>query len=188
MEYPSRMPTEWTAEMVRALPDDGKRHELLDGELVMRPAPRRAHQAVAQALFKRLDSYVEAHRLGDTYVTVADIEFSPRRLVQPDLFVVPLAADGTHIDEWEKMKELLLVVEVLSPSTARYDRVKKRTIYLEEGVPEYWIVDVDARCIERWRTGDSGPTILDEDIAWQPSANVPACEINLVELFEQALT
>lgn len=188
MAYPGRMPTEWTAEMVLALPEDGRRHELLDGELVVTPAPRWAHQTVAQALFKRLDSYVEAHGLGDTYVTLADIVFSPRRLVQPDVFVVPRDVDGKRFDSWDKMKELLLVIEVLSPSTARYDRVQKRAIYLEEGVPEYWIVDVDARCIERWRAGDNGPTIFDERIAWQPKSDISACEIDLADLFERALS
>jgi Uma2 family endonuclease len=80
--------TEWTAEMVRALPDDGQRYEVLDGELFVSPAPRPDHQSVLQRLFVILDDYVRKHELGWVFMSPADLEFSPRRYVQPDLFVV----------------------------------------------------------------------------------------------------
>lgn len=73
----------------------------------------------------------------------ADIEFSPKRLLQPDLFVI-LDAHGNHGKTWRDVKTLLLAVEALSPSTARADRIKKRKIYLDEGVLEYWIIDLEA--------------------------------------------
>ena len=83
--------TEWTADMVRALPEDGKRHEVLDGELVVSPAPSWMHQYVVGAFFKRLDDHVAAHRLGRVLMAPADVEFSTRRLLQPDLLVVLIA-------------------------------------------------------------------------------------------------
>lgn len=187
MAYRIQMPTEWTAEMALALPYDGKRYEVLDGELAVTPAPRVLHQSVAQEFLVLLQEYVRAHGLGHAYMSPADIEFSPRRLVQPDVFVVPPNAGGRRIASWDEVKELMLVIEVLSPSTARRDRVKKRAIYLEEGVPEYWIVDIDSQCIERWRQGAATPEICDSTIVWHPAADVPMCEIDLVKLFEYAL-
>jgi Uma2 family endonuclease len=84
-------------------------------------------------------------------------------------------------------RRLLLTVEVLSPSTRRADRVKKRIVYLEEGVPEYWIVDLDARLIERWRQGDERPEIVSESIAWLPVADVPALTLDLPRFFAEIL-
>lgn len=187
MAYPDRMAieTEWTAEMVLALPEDGLRRELLDGELVVMPAPTLLHQRVLGDIYEALKSYVRAHRLGSTYVSPADIVFSPRRLVQPDVFVVPLI-DGREAHSWKEIRALRLAVEVTSPSTARYDRVTKRRIYLTEPVDDYWIVDLDARCIERWRHGDERPEVIEDRISWHPSPAVPALEIDLNALFEEA--
>ncbi len=188
MAYPDRMAidTEWTAEMVLALPDDGIRRELLDGELVVMPAPTLLHQRVLGDLYEMLKSYVRVHGLGSTYVSPADIVFSPRRLVQPDVFVVPLI-DGKPARDWKEIRALRLAVEVTSPSTARYDRVTKRRIYLSEPVDDYWIVDLDAQCIERWRHGDDRPEVIGDRIGWQPSPDVPALEIDLPTLFDEAL-
>src|SRR5688500_19108570 len=79
---------ECTSEMVRALPDDGKRYEVLDGELYVSPSPSWRHQAVLHRLFLLIHAYVEANRLGWTRLSPADIEFSPHRRVQPDLLMV----------------------------------------------------------------------------------------------------
>jgi Uma2 family endonuclease len=177
--------TRWTAAMVRALPDDGKRYEVLDGELWVSPASSWRHQWVLQALFKRLDPVVEAQRLGRILWAPADIEFSDGRLLQPDLFVVPLV-DGRPPNEWAEVRRLLLVVEVLSPSTSRVDRGKKRRIYFEEQVPEYWIVHPEAQIVERWRPGAASPEIIDDTLRWQPSPDSPDVAIDLDALFAEA--
>ena len=78
---------------------------------------------------------------------------------------------------------LLLVIEVTSPSTARQDRQLKRRRYQRAGVPEYWIVDLDARIVERWRPQDERPEILDEQLTWQPQPGAAPLEIDLVSLF-----
>ena len=178
--------THWTAEMARALPDDGKRYEVLDGELFVSPAPSFRHQWVAQELLGQLQTYVRQHGLGWALIAPADIEFSPRRLVQPDVFVVP-STGGKRPSEWADVRALLLAVEVLSPTTARADKLRKRIIYQSEGVPEYWIVDPDARVVERWRPGDDRPEILDGILRWRPRAEVPPLEIALAEFFASAL-
>ena len=188
MAYPDRMATdtEWTAAMVLALPDDGVRRELLDGELVVMPAPSLSHQIVVGAFYRELFAFTEAHRVGTTHTSPADIEFSPRRLLQPDVFVAPLVA-GRGARTWAEIKSLLLAIEVLSPSSARHDRITKRHIYMSEPVDEYWIVDLDARLVERWRRGDARPAMVHASITWRPSRVDQALTIDLDAMFGQAL-
>jgi Uma2 family endonuclease len=121
---------------------------------------------------------VKKHKLGYAFVAPGDVIFSPRRGVQPDVFVTP-AVDGRRPT---KVDRLLLAVEVLSPSTARADRVKKRKLFREEGVPEYWIVDLDARTVERSTPGEPRPEILVERLTWSPEAVEPL-EIDLAAYF-----
>lgn len=174
--------THWTADMVRALPDDGNRYEVVDGELLVSPGPSWQHQRAATELFLRLHPYVKANAAGYVMLAPADVEFHYDRMVEPDLFVVPLV-DGQVPRTWEEVGRLLLAIEILSPSTARADRTVKRRLYQDEGVPEYWIVDVDARLVERWRPEDERPEILTERLEWRPDAARPALELELDEYF-----
>jgi Uma2 family endonuclease len=171
-------PTRWTRADVLDLPDDGHRRELIDGELVVTPTPRLEHQRVLRALNRLLDAHALAHGIADVFELPADLEVEPGQLTIPDLFVLPL---GTSFHRWEDAPRPLLVVEVLSPSTARYDRGLKRRFYQRAGVPEYWIVDVDARVVERWRPGDERPEIADGLLEWR------GLTIDLSVLFETAL-
>jgi Uma2 family endonuclease len=131
-----------------------------------------------------LTPYVEEHRLGSLLIAPADVIFSPRRGVQPDLFVVPLVS-GNLPNDWQAVRQMRLAVEVISPSTSISDRVKKRKVYQEEGVPDYWIVDLDARLIERWRSEDTRPEILTDAIDWQPSEAHPPLSIDLPGFFRR---
>lgn len=108
----------WTAEMVRALPDDGQRYECVDGELLVSPAPDFPHQRIVGAVYRRLYEYLRGTTLGEVSFSPADIELDRHTLVQPDVFVVPLGAAGPP-RTWRDIEGLLLAVEVLSPSTAR---------------------------------------------------------------------
>lgn len=172
----------WTAELVRALPDDGKRYECVDGELFVTPAPRMAHQRALREIFLRLEAYLRAHPVGEVLWSPADIEFDPATLVQPDLFVFPISV-RQRPERWGDVRNLLLAVEVLSPSTARADRVVKRRTYQRAGVVEYWIVDLSARLVERWRPGDDRAEVLTETLRWAPDLAVPPLEVALPELF-----
>jgi Uma2 family endonuclease len=174
--------TWWTLEMVRALPDDGKRYEVLDGALLVSRAPSFRHQRAVQLLFRILDEYTRAHRIGETMLSPADIELSPTRLVQPDVFVVP--AD-LRVATWRDVTRLHLAAEVISPSTARADRMEKRTAYQDKEVPEYWVVDLDTRVFERWLPSDVRPEILSDRIEWHPVAEVPPLSIDLVGYFAE---
>ena len=147
MAYRGFMPIadEWTAERARALPEDGKRYEVLDGVLAVTPAPSWRHQDVAFVAATAAAGLRAAARArsgdlrpGRRRVLVATAA-AARRLRRA------ARRDGRAPARWEEVQHLLLAVEVLSPSTARHDRHTKRGIYMAESVDEYWIVDPEAR-------------------------------------------
>ena len=175
--------SDWTVEEINALPDDGNRYEVVDGELFVTPAPSYAHQGVVGELFYRLRGYVESVSL-HVLTAPAAATFSPRREVQPDLLVLPLV-DGRPPRAFADVGRLVLAVEVLSPSTTRADRYVKRRLYSSEGVPEYWIVDIASQLVERWRPDDEEPEVLFETLTWQPRDDVAPLVIDLPGLSRQ---
>lgn len=170
----------WTPEEVRALPADGRRYEVVAGELLVTPAPNFAHQEAVKLLVLALNAYLEQTRVGHAGISPADLTPEPGALVQPDVFVVGLIA-GRRPRDWADIERLLLAIEVLSPSTARADRTVKRRLFQRAGVPEYWIVDLEARLVERWRPGDERPEILTEGLEWQ------SLKIDLPDFFARVL-
>jgi Uma2 family endonuclease len=102
--------------------------------------------------------------------------------VQPDVLVV-LADRARQLTPERLLGPPSLAVEVVSFSSKRTDRLQKRRLYQEEGVPEYWIVDPDERRVERWKPADQEPELLTERLTWRPVADVPALEIDLVAFF-----
>ena len=176
--------TRWTAELVRALPDDGKRYELVSGELVVTPAPAPLHQRLVTAMIHQMDAYLRRTGVGRLLTSPADMAFGEDEILQPDLFVLP-ASLRPQFSTWSEVTSLLLAVEILSPSTARYDRIVKRRRYQRAGTPEYWIVDPDARVIERWSSNDERPEVASEVIEWQPAPDTPALLLDLPALFAE---
>jgi Uma2 family endonuclease len=169
----------WTREQVLNLPPDGNRYELVDGSLIVTSAPTWRHQRVLAAIFRVLAPYVEAGRFGHVLWSPADLELESGQLTQPDVFVLPGLGP---VERWEDAPLPLLVIEALSPSTARYDRGLKRRFYQRAGVPEYWIVDIDGGVIERWKPGDDRPEVLDRELSWSP-ADGPPLVIEIGALF-----
>jgi len=157
---------DWTAARARALPDDGNRYEVVDGELLVTAAAGFRHQEAVLALVRRLDSFVRSTEVGHLSISPADVELDEHTLVQPDLFVFELPA-GRKPDSWKDVRTILLAIEVLSPTTARADRQVKRRRYQRHGIREYWIVDLDSRLIERWRPSDERPEVLHDVVAWE---------------------
>jgi len=174
-------PVYYSAAMVRKLPDDGNRYETVYGELLVTPAPRMKHQHVVLQLARVLADYVDRHAVGVVFASPADISWSPETLVQPDVFVADL--DEARTGDWNRIKTLLLVVEVLSPGTANQDRFSKRRLYQEVGVPQYWIVDPDQKAIEVWIPEAQFPSTERECIVWQPNAADEEFVLRLEELF-----
>ena len=182
MGMPRSAPTRWTAEMVRALPDDGNRYEVVDGELLVTPSPASPHQRAVSLLHVELHGYARTHGFGEAMTSPADIELDRYGMVQPDVFVQGLI-DAHFSRAWNTGAPLLLVLEVLSPSTARADRTTKRRRYQRAGIPEYWIVDLDARVIERWRPDDERPEVLGDTLSWLAPGAASPLTIELAPLF-----
>lgn len=176
----------WTVADWEVLPDDGKRYEIIDGELFVTPAPIPDHQRLAFEVAVRLAEYLRRAPVGEMMMSPADIELAEDTVVQPDVFVVPLDA-GRRPRTWREITRLLIAVEVISPSTARVDRIVKRGRYQRAGVGEYWIVDGQARLIERWRPEDERPEILSEELIWQPDHAYAPLRLELPGLFASAL-
>jgi len=174
-------PLYYSAAMVRALPDDGNRHEVVHGELLVTPAPRAWHQEIVLRLVEALRAYLREETVGHLFASPADISWAPDTLVQPDVFVVPLAEARTL--DWRQVRTLLLVVEVLSPSSARADRFTKRRRYQEAGVPLYWVVDGDARTVEVWTPTTEFPHIERERLHWSPAGAARPFTLELEGLF-----
>jgi Uma2 family endonuclease len=178
----------WTAAEVRELTVETRhwpRYELIGGELLVTPAPSPMHQIAVLALARLLADYVEAERLGLTLMSPADLELEPDTVTQPDVFVVPSAysRDAGPFREWSQVHGLLLAVEVISPSSVHYDRFTKRAFFQRVGVPEYWVVDIDAGLVERWRPGDQEPEVLREELVWRPARSAAPMVIDLPAFF-----
>lgn len=176
--------TRWTYAEYARLPNDGNRYEVVDGEVLVTPAPGPPHQEVAANLFERLRAYVRRHDLGKVYWDV-DLLFAPGQLLRPDMVYVPTAAlDGVTDPGVESVPGL--VVEVLSPSSANIDRVRKPPRYRDYGVPEYWVVDRDARAVERYRL-EAGRApdaeMHTSTLRWRPAPAIPALDLRLGKLF-----
>jgi Uma2 family endonuclease len=175
-------PIYYTSDMVRALPDDGKRYEVVRGELLVTPAPRVWHQELIVRLVVALEEYLEKEPVGQLVMSPADISWGSRdTLVQPDVFVVRL--DEARTGDWNRFRTLLLVIEVLSRSTSRADRFTKRREYQSRGVPVYWIVDGDERRLEVWTPEAEFPAVLFTEVAWQPEGGSKPFTLSLTELF-----
>lgn len=174
-------PIYYTADMVRALPDDGNRYEVVYGELLVTPAPRPWHEVVQGRLRSALDAYLAGRHIGVVLGPLGDISWGPDVLLSPDVFVVPLEQARTL--EWARMRDLLLVAEILSPASARHDRFTKRRRYQEAGVPLYWVVDPDERRVEVWTPADRFPALEETRLVWRPDGAAEAFAMTLEELF-----
>jgi Uma2 family endonuclease len=174
-------PTYFTADMVRALPNDGNRYEVVHGELLVTPAPRPWHEELVGRLYKALRDYLQEEPIGHVFGSHSDISWGPYVRVEPDVFVVPLR-QARSLD-WTQMRDLLLVIEVLSPSSSRGDRFTKRRLYQEQRIPVYWIVDGDNRVVEVWDPTVESPTIERDRLTWHPMGASRSFELALAELF-----
>lgn len=137
----------WTYKDYAALPDDGRRYEIVDGVLYMAPSPNRWQQKASGRLFRYLSAHIEDAGLGEVYEAPFDVELAPKVVVQPDVIVVLNASLGKITDS-RIIGAPDLVVEVSSPGTVGYDRDKKQSAYARAGVQEYWIADPWSHTVE----------------------------------------
>lgn len=188
MAMPDMVERYWTAEDVGQLPDDRNRYECIDGALLVTPAPSFDHAYLVEGFGRALDAYAKALRPGmRLYQAPVDVEIRPGSLVRPDLCVARPKAGVGIIRGPADLEGLVLAIEVLSPSTARIDRGRKREFYQRAGVEEYWIVDPQSRLVERWRPADTRPEIVRDSLTWHPAGVATPLEIELPALFREAL-
>ena len=134
------------------LPEDRKRHELMDGELFVTPAPTPKHQDIAGKLYARLLAFVETNALGKVYIAPVDVVFDDHTVLEPDLLFISQARRGI-VGEDAIHGAPELVVEVVSPSTFYHDLRRKMTADSQFGVQEYWIVDPEKQTVELYGRG-----------------------------------
>lgn len=140
-------PRSWTYQDYYALPDD-RRYEVIDGELLpMAPSPESDHQKFSRALVRCLDSYVLSSQLGELLWAPLDVVLDDENVVQPDLVFVSVNRVGI-IERKGIVGTPDLVMEILSPFSARRDRQRKMQLYARFGVKEFWIVDPGSHGIE----------------------------------------
>lgn len=186
MGMPATSPRLWLVDEVHALQDQDSSHryEVVDGELLVSPAPRRSHQRAVVHLLRLLGDFVSATGVGEVLASPADVYVERRTSVQPDVFVIPLvngrpAGDAVEVDP-------ILVVEVLSPATARHDRLVKRALYQRKAV-QYWILDLDAQLLERWLPGADRPEIWSQAFTWRPEGAEATFAVDLPAFFATVL-
>ena len=180
----------WTAREVRALIEESPlaspRYELVDGELLVTPSPGFPHQRAVMRLLFALVSYLQHEPVAEALTSPFDVELEPESITQPDIFVLAPGEARRLQAEGLPAFSLLLTVEVLSPSSSRHDRVRKRPLY-QRNVPEYWIIDLDARVIERWRTGEDRPEIIDSSLEWMPAGAGEPFVLDVERFFAEVL-
>lgn len=178
------LPRHFTAADLAAMPDDGLRYEVVRGELLVSPSPNGWHQVMVSRLFAALLPHLQAGGLADQLITApADVPFAADTVLQPDLFVAEMSG-VLKSGQWIDLTTLFLVIEVLSPSTARADRSLKRPEYQAHGVPQYWIVDGDQRHVEVWTPDAREPVIVRDQLVWRHPALDVDCMIDLRRLFD----
>jgi Uma2 family endonuclease len=177
----------WTYPEFARLPSEGStRYEVIDGELVVTPAPALRHQEIVTHLVWLLYGFVREHQLGKVFGSPVDVLFADGDYVEPDIVFVQ-AGRSDVLTERGVEGPPDLVAEVLSPATAARDRGVKLERYGLYGVQEYWVVDPDQRTIEVWKPArDAHAPVVHQGadiLRWTPFAGGPTLEIALPELF-----
>jgi Uma2 family endonuclease len=174
-----------TADDYRATPE-GTRYQLVDGGLIMAPAPNRLHQRIVTNLALLLENHARAGHLGEVYIAPFDVFLGEHDVLQPDVLFISserlsiLKDDGAH-------GAPDLVIEILSPATAQLDKKQKRIIYARSGVKELWLVHPDMRQVHLYdfaRDATRAVRVLDDDESFETPL-LPGLPIAVAEIFRQ---
>ena len=169
-------------------PDDGKRHELIDGEHYVTPSPAPRHQRIIWNLTILIGNYLRANPVGLAFFAPLDVIFSDFDVVEPDLLFVSKARQHDILTAKHVRGAPDLVVEVGSPTTRRRDETIKRRLYEKFGVVEYWVIDPELDSIHVYRRVDAGYarvadlTLERQDVLRTPL--LPALDLPLTAIFE----
>jgi Uma2 family endonuclease len=148
---PARSGVKLTYDDFVLFPDDGKRHELIDGEHYVTPSPNRSHQRISRRLVVRIGAWLERHATGELFHAPFDVVFSNFDVVEPDLLYLSneRAAEALTAQNVKGVPDL--VIEIASPGTRKRDETVKRRLYERCGVTEYWVVDPDVDVVRVYR-------------------------------------
>ncbi|HEU4888668.1 MAG TPA: Uma2 family endonuclease [Thermoanaerobaculia bacterium] len=176
--------TKLTYEDYCLLPDDGRRHEIIDGEHYVNPTPNTKHQVASVNLTSALWIYVREHRLGRIFSAPYDVVLSNFDVVVPDIIFVS-ATRMSIITDANIKGAPDLVIEILSPSNRRYDEVVKFNRYDAMGIAEYWIVDPDREMVKIYRRTSGGFALVPpaDDLT---TPLIPGFSLAVRAIFEQA--
>ena len=135
------------------LPEDGKRYEIINGELVMVPAPRIIHQDIGFKIGNLLFNFNQQERYGKVLMSPVDVILSETNVIQPDILFI--SKERSHIITETHIKGAPdFIIEIISPSSGYYDLIEKKELYAQYGVREYWIVDPKRQCVEIYLNKD----------------------------------
>ena len=154
MQSSSATAYKMTAAEFFSLPEGPPYFQLLDGDLYMSPSPRRYHQKLILRLAVVLQTYLDRNPLGEIYVAPSDVIFTKDTILNPDIYYVSRERMGILTDQGAEGAPDL-VVEVLSPSTAKLDLGRKREIYAESCVKEMWVVSPKTNAVEIYRFSEN---------------------------------
>jgi len=161
-----------------ALPDDGRRYEIHDGELAVAPAPSPRHQIVSRNLFRLLDAHVRARGGGEVLYAPIDVILSETSIVQPDLIYVDPARLGAISGRGIEGAPTL-VVEIMSPATTLIDRRTKHQLYARHGVPFFWLVDPEGRTIDAFALQPEGYSLVSRASGTGPASLPPFPDLTI---------
>jgi len=171
--------TRWTYEDLVALGEDGLRHEIIDGAHHVNASPNLRHQRIVQHLGFEIMLWLKLHPIGEMWCVAVDVVFTKHDVVVPDIIYVS-----------NERRDILtnanvqgapdLVVEVLSPSTRKWDQINKRRLYAQKNVPEFWIVDPRTNTVRVIRHGEDVAEFSENDTLVTPL--LPGLEIKLAEI------
>ena len=187
MSMPALRNRPWTVEQLDELiaQRDGytPRYELADGELLVTPSPSNRHQRIAFELAVLMREYVIKYHLGEVRLGPGAVRLDSVSYFEPDVYVVP-AVNGRRQTSRLPVTRLLLAIEVLSPSSARHDRITKRRSFQRHVVPDYWVVDGEARAFECWRPGDERAMLVDDTLTWHPHDAAAPLQLDVATFFD----
>ena len=176
----------WTYAEFARLPSEGtSRYEVIDGELVVTPAPGLRHQGIVTDLVTFLNTFVRAHDLGRVFASPVDVLLGEGDYLEPDIVFVRKGRSDILSDRGVEGPPDLLV-EVISPASVDRDRGIKLERYRHFGVAEYWVVDPDVRAVEVWALADGAmePMVFRpaDVLRWIPWDGAPVLEVDVAEV------
>ena len=150
-----------------AMPDDRNRYEIIDGELLVSPTPRRGHREVALTLLELVAPYVRTRRMGRMFFAPVDVQFGPHDVVEPDLLFIRQDRLDIYQERGVVEGPPDLVVEIIAPSSSSIDPIRKAALYARSRVPEYWLADPEQRTFRL--------LVLQEDGTYRDAEPVEGC-------------